>query len=375
MLVMTKRTKIIILIFLGVMQLCFSQPAPPPTVVSPEVHADNSITFRFYAPKATEVKLSAQFEKTALSMTKDEKGVWSVKTSPIKPDMYPYAFNVDGVSVADPNNTAIFPNEGFQNSVVEVTGNTPLVHTLQNVPHGTVSYRYYNSPELGTRPVVIYTPAGYETNPNAKYPVLYLLHGTTDNEETWTKVGRANIILDNLIAQSKAKPMIIVMPYGRAFPTISKSSGSLRNWDNLQEFKKDFFGNLMPFVEKNYRTINNKDNRAIAGFSGGGGTTMYFGFNNTDQFAYVCGFAPGMLKNEFDRNNEAAFKDTVTTDKNLKLLWIGVGKEDPLYTVNQEFMKVLDEKKIKYESLITEGGHTWMNVKHYLSVIAPKLFK
>lgn len=361
--------------FLSLTSIAFAQPTPRPNVVSPEVHADNSVTFRFYAPKATEVKLSAQFEKTALSMTKDQQGVWSVKTSPIKPDMYPYSFNVDGVSVADPNNTAIFPNEGFQNSVVEVTGITPLVHTLQNVPHGTISYRYYQSPELGTRPVVIYTPAGYETNPNNKYPVLYLLHGTTDNEETWTKVGRANIILDNLIAQGKAKPMIIVMPYGRAYPVISKSSGSLRNWDNLQEFQKDFFGNLMPFIEKNYRTKNDKNGRAIAGFSGGGGTSLYFGLNNTDKFAHVVGFAPGMLKNEFDRNNEVFFRNSIQANKNLKLFWIGVGKEDMLYNVNKEYMALLDEKKIKYESYFTDGGHTWMNVKHYLSVIAPKLFK
>ena len=371
---MNKKNILYTLVFVGLWQLCTAQPNPRPVIVSPEVHTDNTVTFRFYAPAAKEVKLNVQFEKSPLAMTKNDKGVWSVTTSPIKPDMYPYAFNIDGISVADPNNTAIFPNEGFQNSVVEITGSSPLIHTLQNVPHGTVSYRYYQSAELGTRPVVIYTPPGYETNPKASYPVLYLLHGTTDTEETWTKVGRANVILDNLIAQGKAKPMIIVMPYGRAYPVISKSSGSLRNWDNLQEFKKDFFGNLMPFVEKNYRT-NKKKNRAIAGFSGGGGTTLYFGLNNTDQFAYVCGFAPGMLKNEFDRNNEVFFKNVEQANKNLKLFWIGVGKEDGLYAVNQEYMQVLDQKKIKYESLITDGGHTWMNVKHYLSVIAPKLFK
>ena len=121
--------------------------------------------------------------------------------------------------------------------------------------------------------------------------------------------------------------------------------------------------------------MNDKNNRAIAGFSGGGGTTLYFGLNNTDKFAYVCGFAPGMLKNEFERNNEVFFKNAEQANKNLKLFWIGVGKEDGLYTVNQEYMQLLDQKKIKYESLFTDGGHTWMNVKNYLSVVAPKLFK
>lgn len=362
-------------IILCVAGLTFAQPVPGPQVVSPQVNDDKSVTFRFLAPQAKEVKLNAQFEKTPVSMTKDAQGVWSVTTGPVKPDMYPYSFTVDGISVADPKNSAIFPNEGFQNSVVEITGDTPLVHTLQNVPHGTVSYRFYQSPELGTRPVLVYTPPGYETSGKTQYPVLYLLHGTTDVEETWTKVGRANIILDNLIAQQKARPMIIVMPYGRAYPVISKSSGSLRNWENLQEFKKDFLQNLMPFVERNYRVKADKDSRAIAGFSGGGGETLYLGLNNPNLFSWVCGFAPGMLKEEFDRNNAVAFSNPALTNQRLKLFWIGVGKEDGLYPVVSEYLTVLDEKKIRHETLISDGGHTWMNCKLYLSTIAQKLFK
>jgi enterochelin esterase-like enzyme len=361
------------IVILGISAITFAQP--PRTIISPEVNADNTVTFRFLAPKANDVKLSVQFERGPVPMTKDTSGLWTVKVGPAKPDMYPYSFNVDGVSVADPRNSAIFPNEGFQNSVVEITGSTPLVHTIQNVPHGTLSYRYYNSPELGSRPVLIYTPPGYETDSKTSYPVLYLLHGTTDIEETWTKVGRANIILDNLIAQGKAKPMIIVMPYGRAYPVISKSSGSLRNWANLQEFKKDFMNNLMPFVEKNYRVKAGKDNRAISGFSGGGGETLYLGLNNPGMFSYVCGMAPGMLKEEFDRNNEVAFKDPSKLNQQLKLFWIGIGKDDGLYAVNSDFMKVLDEKKINYEKFITDGGHTWMNCKLFLTTIAQKLFK
>jgi len=307
-------------------------------------------------------------------MTKDSVGVWTVKRGPVKPDMYPYSFIVDGVSVADPMNEVIFPNEGFKNSIVEITGSTPLIHTVQNVPHGTLSYRYYYSKELGARPVVIYTPPGYENDSKTTYPVLYLLHGSSDTEETWTKVGRANIILDNLIAQKKALPMIIVMPYGRAFPVISKT-GSLRIWENLLEFKKDFMGNLMPFVESNYRIKKEKDSRAIAGFSGGGGETLYLGLNNLNLFSYVCGFAPGMIKEEFDRNNAVAFANPQQTAKNLKLLWFGVGKEDITFNVVNDYMKVLDQKGIKYEYFSSEGGHTWMNCKLFLSTILPKLFK
>lgn len=355
--------------------VAMSQPPRVPLFVSPQVNPDNTVVFSLFAPSAKEVKLNAQFEKSNVPMTKDTSGVWSVKLGPVKPDMYPYHFIVDGMQVADPRNTNIFPNEGFQNSIVEITGSTPMVHTVQNVPHGTLSYRYYISPELGTRPVLIYTPPAYEKDASKKYPVLYLLHGTTDTEETWTKVGRANIILDNMIAQGKAVPMIIVMPYGRAYPKISRASGSLRNWDNLQEIKKDFLDYLIPFVEQNYRVKTGNENRAIAGFSGGGGTSLYLGLNNPDLFKWVVGFAPGMLKQEFERNNTVAFADPSRTNQRLKLFWIAVGKEDGLYPVISDYLKVLDEKKIKHETFISEGGHTWMNCKLYLATIAQKLFR
>jgi enterochelin esterase-like enzyme len=370
----SKRSKLIGVLLI-VSGLVYCQPQYRALVVSPEVNPDNTVVFRYLAPNSNEVKLNAQFEKNHIPMTKDSSGVWSVKVGPVKPDMYPYCFVVDGISVADSRNTSIFPNEGFQNSLVEITGSKPLTHTLQNVPHGTLSYLYYNSRELGIRRVVIYTPPAYEKNTNAKYPVLYLLHGTTDTEETWTKVGRANVILDNLIAQGRAKPMIIVMPYGRAYPVISKSSGSLRNWDNLQEFKKDFLNNLVPYVEQNYRIKKDKDSRAIAGFSGGGGQTLYLGLNNPEMFSWICGFAPGMLKEEFARNNETAFANPSLINDRLKLFWIGVGREDGLYPVISEYLKILDEKGIRHETLISEGGHTWMNCKSYLTDIAQKLFK
>jgi enterochelin esterase-like enzyme len=361
------------LIVISVVAHC--QPPRGPVVVSPQVNSDHTVVFRYLAPNSSDVKLSVQFEKSHIPMTKDSSGVWSVTVGPARPDIYPYHFIVDGISVADPRNSIIFPNEGFQSSLVEVTGSAPLVHTIQNVPHGTISYRYYASQELGTRPVVIYTPPGYENDLKTNYPVLYLLHGTTDTEETWTKVGRANIILDNLIAQGKAKPMIIVMPYGRAYPVVSKSSGSLRNWPNLQQFAKDFLNDLLPFVEENYRVKPEKDNRAIAGFSGGGGETLYIGLNNPEMFAWICGFAPGMLKEEFDRNNAVAFEDASLINRRLKLFWIGVGKDDGLYPVISEYLNVLKEKNIRHETMISDGGHTWMNCKLYLSTIAQKLFK
>jgi len=343
--------------------------------VSPEIHKDRTVTFKFRAPNAKEVKLSTQFVSGLQDMKKDDNGIWSITLGPADPDIYPYCFVVDGIQVADPRNSWIFPNEGFQNSVMEIPAETPQVYSLQNVPHGTLSYRYYYSDELGTRPLIIYTPPGYDQSVNEKYPVFFLLHGTTDTEETWTKVGRANIILDNLISQGKARPMIVVMPYGRAYPLISKGSGSLRNWDNLQEFQKDFKKYLIPFVEKNYRVRTDSEGRAIAGFSGGGGTSLYIGLGNPDLFAYVCGYAPGMLKEEFERNNAVPFANPALTNSRLKLFWLGCGKEDGLYGVFQEYLQVLDEKKIKHQTFVTSGGHTWMNCKKFLNETAQLLFK
>lgn len=343
--------------------------------ISPEVNKDRTVTFRFMARNAKDVKLSTQFVSGQQAMTKDENGIWSVTLGPAEPDIYPYCFIVDGIQVADPKNSWIFPNEGFQNSVVEIPADKPQVHTVQNVPHGTVSYRYYWSDELGARPLVIYTPPGYETSKIEKYPVFFLLHGTTDTEETWTKVGRANIILDNLIAQGKAEPMIIVMPYGRAFPVISKSSGSLREWDNLQEFQKDFKNYILPFVEKNYRVRTDPEGRAIAGFSGGGGTSLYIGLGNPDLFAWVCGYAPGMRPEEFERNNAVPFANPKLTNSRLKLFWLGCGTEDMVYKTLQQYVKVLDEKNIKYQTFYPDGGHTWMNCKKFLNESAQLLFK
>lgn len=343
--------------------------------ISPEVNKDRTVTFRFMARNAKDVKLSTQFVSGQQAMTKDENGIWSVTLGPAEPDIYPYCFIVDGIQVADPKNSWIFPNEGFQNSVVEIPADKPQVHTVQNVPHGTVSYRYYWSGELGARPLVIYTPPGYETSKIEKYPVFFLLHGTTDTEETWTKVGRANIILDNLIAQGKAEPMIIVMPYGRAFPVISKSSGSLREWDNLQEFQKDFKNYILPFVEKNYRVRTDPEGRAIAGFSGGGGTSLYIGLGNPDLFAWVCGYAPGMRPEEFERNNAVPFANPQLTNSRLKLFWLGCGTEDMVYKTLQQYVIVLDEKNIKYQTFYPDGGHTWMNCKKFLNESAQLLFK
>ena len=191
----------------------------PNLLNSPEVHPDNSVTFRYYSRNAPQVFLSGEFLPTRQPMQKDTSGVWSVTVGPVKPDIYPYSFWVDSIQLADPNNTYIFANERFKRSIVDIPGNSPAIHSLQNVPHGKISYRYYPSKTLDTtRRLLVYTPPGFNPHGKSKYPVLYLIHGGSDTEETWTKVGRANLIADNLISQGKAKHMIIVMPYGNVRP-------------------------------------------------------------------------------------------------------------------------------------------------------------
>lgn len=337
----------------------YAQPGRriPVEVVSPQVNPDNTVVFRFVAPQAKEVKLSAQFERSAVPMTKDSLGVWSVTRGPVKPDMYPYCFIVDGISVADPNNTAIFANERFKNSLVDIPGDTPLIHSLQNVPHGKISYRYYNSKTLGataTRPLVVYTPPGFNVNGKTNYPVLYLIHGGSDTEETWTKVGKANLIIDNLIAQSQAKPMIIVMPYGNVRPK------------SMPEFTPDVMNDVIPFVEANYPALTDSRNRAIAGFSVGGGQTLNIGLTNTDKFAYVCAYAPYPETEKFRKNFANYAPDAEKMNKQLKLFTLSVGTEEFLFESVKKNIAMFKEKGLKPVAYIVDGGHTWMNCKQYL---------
>jgi enterochelin esterase-like enzyme len=362
-----------------------SQPPRGPLVISPEVHNDNTVTFRYLAPSAKEVKLSAQFEKTLVAMNKDASGIWSVKLGPVKPDIYPYSFVVDGISVMDPANVSFFPNERFKASLVDIPGPTPLVHALKDVPHGSVTYEYYPSVAGTTGSLVIYTPPGYEKDLTKNYPVFYLISGTTDTEETWYKVGRTNLILDNLIAEGKAKPMIIVMPYGNIEARINSQKGQPKPADPGREssdavnrakaFENDLMKNVIPYVQKNYRTINNSANRAIGGFSRGGGQTLRTAFGNLDEFAWICCYSAYLSSAEMEKDYKHIYENAERTNKQLKLLWVSVGDEDFLYKPTVEFIDFLKVKKITHKSLITTGGHTWMNTKAYLAATAPLLFR
>ena len=337
-------------------------------VKSPVVNADNTVTFNYRNDNAKEVLVDVQFAGRN-AMTKGENGIWSVTLGPAAPDMYPYCFIVDGTTIMDPQNPDWFPNEGFKNSIVDIRGDKELIHAVRNVPHGSVDYLNYYSKTFGLYGnVIVYTPPFYDQNPDKSYPVFYLISGTTDTEEVYFKVGRANFILDNLIAEGKAKEMIIVMPYGN--PSKYFPAGT-NTWEKGDIFNKDFINDLMPFVESNYRTINDRDHRAIGGFSRGGNQGLALGLTNLDKFSYLCSYSsftsmelPGVYENADSLNNQ------------IHLFWLGVGTDDFLYGNAKDYMDFLDSKGIKNVKEFTNDkfGHTWMNAKYFLDKSARLLF-
>ncbi len=377
---------LIILTIICCSGIVMAQPPRGPFVISPQVLPDKKVTFRYLAPLAKDVRLSGgQFGAANAQMKKDSIGIWSITVGPVRPDIYPYNFVVDGVSVMDPANKDFFPNERFKASLVEVPGFTPTIHSIRDVPHGSVNYEYYPSVEGTTGQLVIYTPPDYDKDAAKKYPVYYLISGTTDTEETFFKVGRTNLIIDNLIAEGKAKPMIVVMPYGNMEARIAEYKGESKPADpvrdspdaieRMRRFAQDLTKNVIPYVDKSYRTIANRDNRAIGGFSRGGGQTLRTAFWNTDKFSWICAYSANLPSNELESTYVSIVSNPEKTNKELKLLWVGVGTEDFLYNDVSTFLNYLNSKKINYKSVITGGGHTWMNVKTYLTETAQLLFK
>lgn len=359
-------------LMLGVSAL--AQTARPPQLQSPVVHPDRTVTFNVRAPNAQKVELSGQFQRGNRPLTKDTNGVWSVTVGPVEPNLYPYNFVIDGIGVADSANQDLFPNERFKPSLVDVPDDQPALHSIQNVPHGEMSYLFYESKTLKrTRPLVVYTPPGYRAGTD-KYPVLYLVSGTTDTEETWFRAGRMNFILDNLIAQKKAVPMIVVMPYGNMMmgtppPTSPQAA------DMYRVFNDELLGNILPFVEANFRVLADRENRAIAGFSRGGGQSLFTAFNNLDKFAWIGSYSAYLTPEVCNKHFPDLVSKPEETNRKLKLLWLGVGTEDFLYKQAVEFDAFLKEKKIDHQSLVTAGGHTWMNARHYLAETLQLFFK
>ena len=249
---------------------------------------------------------------------------------------------------------------------------------LQDVPHGKVSYRYYTSKRLGfDRPMCVYTPPGYNPAEDTKYPVLYLIHGMTDTYETWFKVGKMNNILDNLIAQGQAEPMIVVMPYANPYPEmILRGTATAYDAMNTEIVVREIVDEVMPYIESNYKVQADADHRAVAGFSLGGRQTLATGLGNPDKFHYVCAFAPAIFGNEWVTNfDNGTYSDPDSINSNLKLLWVSCGIDDGLVTASRGLDNALNDKKIRHQAYFCQGAHTWMNCRDWLELTAKMLFK
>jgi enterochelin esterase-like enzyme len=341
-----------------------------PPVRSPEVLADRQVTFRLRAPKASEVMVTGQWANGRAPMTKDTNGVWSVTVGPVDPGVYEYSFVVDGLTMIDPGNPAIKPMREPRTSILQLRGETPSLYDFQEVPHGVVHLHTYFSKSLGRpRDLAVYTPPGYDQSPDARFPTLYLQHGSGDNQATWTVHGKAHWILDNLIAQGRAKPMVIVMADGHA---VVPGGGMPGSQNNTTAFEHDLFENVMPLVEANYRVKADAADSAIVGLSMGGDQSLRIGLTHADRFAWVGGFSAATPSREA---LGGALEDADGLNGKLKLLWIGCGKDDFLLKRNQEFMALLQEKKIHYDWHPSDGGHSWPVWRIYLTELAPKLFQ
>jgi len=352
-----------------------------PRVVSPEVAADRKVTFRILAPKAEAVTLSGgdipDLGRGA-QMAKNGEGVWEVTLGPIDAGAYRYNFNVDGVSVIDPRNPCTSESNANTWSLVYVPG-SDFMDTM-DVPHGAVAeVTYYSKSLQRFRRMHVYTPPGYERG-EGKYPVFYLLHGAMDCDDSWSSVGRAGFILDNLIAAKKAKPMVVVMPAGHTGPFTMGASRL-----PIDEFTQDFNGDVLPYVEKNYRVYTDRKHRAIAGLSMGGMQTLNIAIPSLDKFAYFGVFSSGVFGMggsgrggapagpSWEEQNKEKL-DNADLKKGLKLVWFATGTEDFLIGTSRATVDMLKKHGFDVVFKETEGAHTWINWRNYLNEFTPQLF-
>ena len=351
-------------------------PRVQDTLKSPVIEADGRVTFQLYAPKATDVSVRTEGPAPFANqkLVKGDSGVWTL-TAQAPADLYIYWYDVDGVAVADPRNNRPRVNMTTVRSLLEVPGAASDFFAEKPVPHGEVAAVHYQSKALGIpRRLHVYTPPGYATS-GRRYPVLYLLHGAGDNDLSWLMAGRANFIFDNLIAAGKAKPMIVVMPAGHTPNAAPVGTVSQAGPD---AFARDLLTDVLPYVEKNYRTAAGRENRAIAGLSMGGQQTLNIGLTNLDKFSQIGVFSSGWFGQDgpanFARNNAAVLADP-TINNRIKLFWFATGKEDFVLPSTKAALALLDQHKVRYVYKETEGGHTWPNWRAYLNEYAPLLFR
>ena len=351
-------------------------------IQSPEVHADRRVTVRLRAPNAREV-LFVRDGAAPAPMVRDSAGVWRHTTEALEPDIYPYTFRVDGVAIPDPQNAEMKPVflASVGQSLLHVPGPDSLSWELRDVPRGAITEHFYTSRIIGDRRnYYVYTPPNYDPRGAVRYPVLYLLHGLSDDAGAWVRAGRANVILDNLIADRRAVPMLVVMTLGYGAPEIMRGFYWGRQIDssvwrrNTTRFTEALLGEVIPQVERNYQVAAARTARAVAGLSMGGGQSLYTALNHLDAFAYVGAFSSATTMAGQDYN---AVYPAVNQGINgrLKLLWVGVGRDDRLRAENVRFRDWLRSKNVNMEWVESAGGHTWMVWRRYLTDFLPRLFR
>ena len=349
-------------------------PGRPAPVISPEIDADRSVTFRLRAANAKQVSVRGQWTKEPLALTRDEGGIWSgtVPAATCGPGVWEYSFSVDGVSMIDPGNAAIKPMREPRTSILHLPADKAEPWDFQNVPHGTVHQHSYFSKALGRpREVWVYTPPGYETEASErKYPLLVLQHGSGDNQQTWVVHGKAHWILDSLIAAGKARPMVVAMLDGHPF-TPSAMRDSVERGSATAAFERELFEDALPLVEATYRVSNEIDRRGIVGLSMGGGQALTIGLGHLNRFAYVGSFS-GVPPEESVARTFLA--DAGRANAKLRLLWLACGRDDFLLSRNEDFVAKLAAAGVKHEWLLTAGNHSWPVWRGYLVDFLPRLF-
>lgn len=393
----------LVTILLGMDGLSQDRPAAAPVarraparIISPEVQPDNKVVFRLFSRDAQKVTVSGEWQQgfgSAETMARNDTGLFTLTVGPLKPELYAYTFSVDGVRAIDQNNVQVRRDGiNYQSFFLIPGAESDLYFQKNGVAHGNVSKVWYHSSVLGfDRRMYVYTPAGYEAG-SQKYPVFYLLHGAGGDEDAWTNMGRAAQIMDNLIAQGKAKPMIVVMTNGNAnqagaqneiAPIPSTGEQGMAAYQRYAgKFEEHLVKDVVPYIEKNYRTLTGRDNRAIAGLSMGGGHTQTITNNNPGMFGYIGVYSMGIMnmgqQNPADAERiekERIAKLTALKDSGQKLYWIACGKDDFVYKGVVTLRETLDKVGLKYTYRESTGGHTWANWRIYLSEFAPQLFK
>ncbi len=357
-------------------QACLAQQ-----IRSPEVNANSTVTLRLRAPEAKSVVAKInRVPSGTLTLTKTAEGVWEGTSQPLPAGIHEYAFEVDGTRQIDPRNRWVKKWYSLE-SLFEIPGSLALLTELQSVPHGTLHHHYYHSSVTDTdRPIVVYTPPGYDPIQDQRYPVLFLLHGFGDDQTAWTEVGRAHRIADNLIASGELEPLIIVMPYGHPVDLPYGHRADDYGPKNDEAMEREIVDQLVPLVESWYRIDSVPDRRAIVGLSMGGGHSLKTGLKHTDTFAWVGGFSssapqpddlleqfPALVPDQTDAGCEA--------NRNLKLLWFACGKDDFLLQQNRDFATGLKELNVRHQYVETDGAHNWSVWREYLPTFLKKIFR